>query len=179
MGLARSRALHKLDHSLSHDVVEKSGDLAAKAVAYQARGPRFKSHFEPSQFFIASLCPTSTKWYLGLLSPGECKGDEESNGKLSHNSGGSLNGRAADLLEDSTLEQVEDRANRSRSTARRSRAEIDETILLTERLNLPGMNEFVKYLDASYRVKTKCRNGESGFIDIAEPVFSMLPVWKR
>ncbi|GFO28586.1 hypothetical protein PoB_005509100 [Plakobranchus ocellatus] len=93
--------------------------------------------------------------------------------------GSLINGRAADLLEDSTLEQVKDTANRSRSTARSSKAEIDETTLFTGPLNLPGMNEFFKYLDASYRVKTKCRNGESGFIDVAEPVFSMLPVWKR
>ncbi|GFO29222.1 far1 DNA-binding domain [Plakobranchus ocellatus] len=87
--------------------------------------------------------------------------------------GGSLIGGAADLLEDSTLEQVEDTANRSRSTARRSRAEIDEATLLSGPLNLSDMSEFVRYLDASNRLKTKRRNGDSGFIEIAEPAFSI------
>ncbi|GFO22785.1 hypothetical protein PoB_004929000 [Plakobranchus ocellatus] len=32
------------------------------AFGYQVRGPRFESQSGPSQFFIAPLCPPSTKW---------------------------------------------------------------------------------------------------------------------
>ncbi|GFO15787.1 hypothetical protein PoB_004229200 [Plakobranchus ocellatus] len=39
-----------------------SGGSSGKAVGYYVRGLSFESLFPPRQFFIAPLCPPSTKW---------------------------------------------------------------------------------------------------------------------
>ncbi|GFN97341.1 hypothetical protein PoB_002384700 [Plakobranchus ocellatus] len=44
-----------------------SGDLPGRAVDYRVGGPRFESQSGPSQFFIAPLCPPSTKWVAKSL----------------------------------------------------------------------------------------------------------------
>ncbi|GFN91687.1 hypothetical protein PoB_001819300 [Plakobranchus ocellatus] len=44
-----------------------SGGSCNRAVGYQVRGPRFESQFGQSQFFIAFVCPPSTKWVARSL----------------------------------------------------------------------------------------------------------------
>ncbi|GFO32819.1 hypothetical protein PoB_005932400 [Plakobranchus ocellatus] len=39
----------------------RSGGSSGRAVSYQERAPRFESQSGPNQFFIATLCPPSTK----------------------------------------------------------------------------------------------------------------------
>ncbi|GFO38351.1 hypothetical protein PoB_006485600 [Plakobranchus ocellatus] len=57
---------------------------SGRAVGYQSES-EVRIPVMAKSIFHCSLCPRSTKWVARFLRPGESKGGEESNGKLSHN----------------------------------------------------------------------------------------------